>query len=67
MTASTPLPPALAGVMHDKAAAKGIIVTTAWFGKAQNCGGAIGMAHAPGNSWFWRAKWAAWRTVGPVT
>ena len=25
---------ALAGVMHDKAAAKGIIVTTAWFGKA---------------------------------
>jgi len=22
------------GVMHDKAAAKGIIVTTAWFGKA---------------------------------
>ncbi|MFD9590135.1 restriction endonuclease [Streptomyces sp. NPDC059980] len=25
---------ALAGVMHDKAAAKGIVVTTAWFGKA---------------------------------
>ncbi|MCN9244514.1 restriction endonuclease [Streptomyces sp. RY43-2] len=24
---------ALAGVMHDKAAAKGILVTTAWFGK----------------------------------
>lgn len=25
---------ALAGVMHDKAAAKGILITTAWFGKA---------------------------------
>ena len=25
---------ALAGVMHDKAAAKGILVTTSWFGKA---------------------------------
>ncbi|MGW7453002.1 restriction endonuclease [Streptomyces sp. NPDC054787] len=27
---------ALAGVMHDKAAAKGIVVTTAWFGKASH-------------------------------
>ncbi|WP_344493044.1 restriction endonuclease [Streptomyces enissocaesilis] len=27
---------ALAGVMHDKAAAKGILVTTAWFGKASH-------------------------------
>jgi restriction system protein len=27
---------ALAGVMHDKAAARGILVTTAWFGKASH-------------------------------
>ncbi|MEV6654866.1 restriction endonuclease [Streptomyces sp. NPDC051219] len=27
---------ALAGVMHDKAAAKGILVTTAWYGKASH-------------------------------
>ncbi|MFD0257490.1 restriction endonuclease [Kitasatospora indigofera] len=34
---------ALAGVMHDKAAAKGILVTTAWFGKSS-----VDFAHRTG-------------------